>query len=203
MKKIIALCAALAISSPVYAQSVFQETQDELRAQLDELKVQLAESSKFINDEAEPRLMEQAALIKSAPEDTERMIADLEALVDKFKAGSDIYQTIQESIGNASEFYDKYREGSAAQKRAAEIILASKQSLEESDGQRDELVGQAMAAVSMLRAHKEDLVALQIAGAYEEMADIYRNMIDSFEATVTNSVAVADSIAAAADIEAE
>lgn len=198
-----AIGLAIALSTPVAAQTIFQETQDQLRLQLDDLKVQLAESSRFVTEEAEPRLLEQAALIKSAPEDTDRMIADLEALVDKFKAGSEINLTVQESIVNASEFYDKYREGTEAQQRAAEIILASRQSLEESDGRRDELVGEAMAAISMLKVHKEDLVALQIAGAYEEMADIYRSMIDSFESTVTSSVAVADSIAKAADIPTE
>ena len=204
MKKIIAVVGVLlALSGPGFAQSVFQETQEQLKTQLDELKTQLAESSKFVMEEAEPRLLEQAELIKSAPADTERMIADLEALVDKFKAGSDIYLTVQDSIDNASEYYDKYREGSEAQKRAAEIILASKKSLEKSDARRDAVVGEAMAAITMLKVHKEDLIAFQIASAYEEMAEVYRDMLNSFEATVTSSVELADDLARAAQIAPE
>ena len=194
--------ASMAVASAGFAQAqgIAPETVTKLAEEVAALRTQIAASNEFASKGADI-LTKQKALIDNAPADTEKMIADLESLIDKFKVGSPTANLVQQSMQDMKLQIDKFRAGSEVQKKAADKIRDALASVEASDKDRDRLVGEAMAAVTKLRASKDDLIALQIAGAYTEMADVYRGMLNDFSATVDGANNVVDGISRATGMQ--
>lgn len=175
------------------AQAISKENTDRIINEVKTLREQIGASNKLVNEKG-PKLTELKDIADKAPEVTEQMIKDLEGLVDKFKNGSETANVIQDSMRDIKIFIDKFREGSNAQQLAAKSLRKSLAQIEESDAQRDKLVGDALIAIRKLKAQKDDLIAFQIAAAYSDMAAVYKEMLGSFEKTVNSANTVVDSI---------
>ena len=173
--------------------AISPETVAELHEKITALQTQLQGAQEFISTR-QPELLELKAKIDNADEDMEKIIGDLRSLVDKFKTGSEIQVAVQSSMQDVKRYIDEFRAGSAAQQTAAESLKVSLASMDETDAKRDDLVERALREIRRLEAMKSDLVALRIAGAFQEMADLYDRMVSEFEATVNQTIDVSDSI---------
>ena len=173
--------------------AISPETVEELHEKITTLQTQLQGAQEFISAR-KPDLLDLKAKIDNADEDMEKIIGDLKSLVDKFKTGSEIQVAVQSSMQDVKRYIDEFRAGSAAQQTAAESLKASLASMDETDAKRDDLVERALREIRRLEAMKSDLVALRIAGAFQEMANLYDRMVSEFEATVNQTMDVSDSI---------
>ena len=169
------------------------ETVAELHDKITALQTQIKEAQDFVSAR-QPDLLDLKAKIDNADEDMQKIISDLRIFVDEFKTGSEIQVAVQSSMQDVKRYIDEFRAGSDAQKAAAESLKISLASMEETDAKRDDLVGKALLEIRRLEAKKSDLVALRIAGAFEEMADLYDTMVSEFEVTVNQTIDVSDSI---------
>ena len=181
--------AQLLITNP----AISPETVEELHEKITALETQLQGAQAFVSAR-QPELLELKDKIDNADEDMQIIIGDLRSLVDKFKTGSEIQVAVQSSMQDVKRYIDEFRAGSEAQQTAAESLKVSLASMEETDDKRDDLVERALREIRRLEAMKSDLVALRIAGAFKEMADLYDTMVSEFEATVNQTIDVSDSI---------
>lgn len=199
MKIVIAATTALLLSTGAFAQdtvnnpAISAETVETLNAQIKSLEAQIVKAGTFVTDRS-PDLLDLNQKIKFADEDTQRIIDDLKALVATFKTGSEIQVAVQDSMQDVKGYIDDFREGSDAQKKAAESLIKTLKQMEDADAKRDELVAEALGEIRRLEAMKGDLVALKIAGAFKEMADLYDKMVKEFGDTVAETKATADAI---------
>jgi chromosome segregation ATPase len=190
----------LLLGSPAGAQgAISKETIDRLEREVAQLRQQVTAANAFVKDKSE-LLKNQEKAAANAPEDTDKMIRDLEALVDVFKAGGDISNTVQKAMQEIKVYIDRYREGSPVQKQATKSLMESLANFQASDANRDKHVGDALAAIRKLKAQRDDLIALRIAGSYQAMAQTYAEMISTFGTTVTAAGGVVKSIEQAANI---
>lgn len=188
--------------SPAGAQgAISKETIDRLEREVAQLRQKVTEANAFVKDKTVV-LKDLEKAVATAPEDTDKMIRDLESLVDVFKAGGDVASTIQKAMQEIKVYIDRYREGSPAQKQATKSLQESLASFQTSDGNRDKHVGEALAAIRKLKAQRDDLIALRIAGSYRAMAETYEQMITTFGQTVGAASGVVRSIEQAANIPA-
>lgn len=200
MNRSIVLGFALALAmTPAIAQqtilnpAISPETITELQLKISELETRLTDAKGFVA-ERKPDLIDLQAKITNADDDTQKIIDELNALVDQFKTGSDIQVAVEASMQDVKGYIDKFRAGSPAQQAAAQSLTTSLESMEATDGKRNEVVGNALAQVRKLEAMKGDLVALRIAGAFEDMAKLYDEMVSEFETTVDQTIDVSDAI---------
>ena len=173
--------------------AISPETVAELHEKITALQTQLLGAQEFVSSR-QPDLLDLKAKIDNADEDMQKIISDLRNLVDTFRTGSEIQIAVQSSMQDVKRYIDEFRAGSEAQQTAAESLKVSLASMDETDAKRDDLVEKALREIRRLEAMKSDLVALRIAGAFEEMADLYDSMVSEFEATVNQTIDVSDSI---------
>jgi chromosome segregation ATPase len=201
MYKSISLALVLALSSApqVFAQdfipnpAIGVETVEELQAKIADLEAKMADAKDFIGTR-QPDLLELKDKIANADDDTTKIITDLKALAEQFQTGSDIQIAVRDSMEDVQGFIDQFRAGTPAQQKAAESLAETLVSMQATDAKRNELVGQALAQVRKLETMKGDLVALRIAGSFQEMAALYDTMVSEFEATVNQTVDVSTAI---------
>lgn len=195
---VIGLIVALA-TAPAFAQetivnpAINPETIAALQQKIASLETQLGEAKEFVSAR-KPELIDLSTKIENADADTQRIIDDLKALVDEFKTGSDIQMAVERSMQDVKAYIDEFRAGSEAQQAAAAQLRDALVSMEETDADRNELVGKALTEIRRLEAMKKDLVALRIAGAFVAMAELYDKMVQEFEVTVNATIDVSNSL---------
>lgn len=195
---VIGLMVALA-TAPAFAQetivnpAINPETIAALQQKIASLETQLGEAKEFVSAR-KPELIDLSTKIENADADTQRIIDDLKALVDEFKTGSDIQMAVERSMQDVKAYIDEFRAGSEAQQAAAAQLRDALVSMEETDADRNELVGKALTEIRRLEAMKKDLVALRIAGAFVAMAELYDKMVQEFEVTVNATIDVSNSL---------
>lgn len=168
-------------------------TIEALQQQIANLESQLANSTEFVNSRRS-NLLDLRDKIENADADTQRIINDLNALADQFKTGSEIQVAIRDSMEDVEAYIDEFRAGSAAQQAAAAQLQRTLENMRAVDERRNEAVGQALTEIRRLEEMKDDLVALRIAGAFEEMGTLYDEMVTQFETTVSDTAALADNL---------
>lgn len=183
------LFSSLTFGSPSGAQVVSNEILAQLSKQLKELEEQVNKSNSFV-DAKSKELNQQRSIAQTAPEATDKMITDLEALINKLKAGSEVATTVQTLMTEIKVEIDKYREGSDVQKQLATTLRVALETFNKNDSERDAIVGRGLAAVRILRSRREDLIALRKVGAYQEMAKIYGDMIGMARTTINSAEGV-------------
>jgi len=181
------------LTGAAFAQAISSETLDELKARIDTLREKISNAQLVIN-ESKPRIGELEYMIENAGPIAEKMVADLQELVEQYKTGSDIERSLQKAKDDIKINIDRFREGSEVQQRAAERLRGSLKTFEDIDDRRDQLVGRAMAEVRSLSARRDDIEAIVIAEAYEELAGVYEGMLNGFETTVVEAEGISQAI---------
>ena len=199
-KNLILTIAFTLFSSLAWAQqqiilnpAINPETVAELQQKITDLETQLSGAKDFVASR-KPDLLDQQARIENADSDTQKIIDDLYGLVDEFKTGSEIQLAVQKSMQDVKTYIDDFRAGSPAQQAAAASLSDTLERMEATDANRNDLVGRALSEIRRLEAMKGDLVALRIAGAFKEMADLYDQMVAQFESTVDETIELSDSL---------
>jgi Rad3-related DNA helicase len=198
----IAALACFLFVSAAGAQAISKETLDRLANEIKQLQDQVNAANALVDQKA-AELAQQEKVIERAPEDTDKMINDLENLINKFKAGSPLANSAQKAIEEIKVLIDKFREGSDNEKLAAASLRETLQRFQNDDANRDDIVGRGMAAVRNLRSRKDDLTALRIAGAYRRMQEVYGEMISTARTTVDQADRVVKSFGLTANVPSQ
>tara|TARA_B110000503_G_scaffold141828_1_gene236552 strand:- start:824 stop:1468 length:645 start_codon:yes stop_codon:yes gene_type:complete len=180
-------------NSTILNPAIEMSTIEALQQQIVDLEVQLAVSTEFVKSRS-PGILELRDKIQNADADTQRIIDDLRALADQFKTGSAIQVVIRDSMEDVKGYIDEFRAGSAAQQAATASLQATLDNMQAVDQRRNDAVGQALAEIRRLKEMKDDLVALRIAGAFNEMETLYDEMVAQFETTVIATKALSDNL---------
>ena len=180
-------------NSTILNPAIEMSTIEALQQQIVDLEVQLAVSTEFVKSRS-PGILELRDKIQNADADTQRIIDDLRALADQFKTGSAIQVVIRDSMEDVKGYIDEFRAGSAAQQAATASLQATLDNMQAVDQRRNDAVGQALAEIRRLEEMKDDLVALRIAGAFNEMETLYDEMVAQFETTVIATKALSDNL---------
>ena len=193
----IAMLATPALAQDVMANpAINPETFAQLQGKIAELEKRLAGAKEFV-DKRKPELLQLKDKIDNADADTQKVIDDLNALVNEFKTGSEIQLAVEKSMQDVRGYIDKFRAGSAAQQAAAASLTETLATMEKADARRNDQVGKALTEIRRLEAMKGDLIAFRIAGAFAEMGALYDEMIDEFGTAIDATKAVSDALQSA------
>ena len=193
----IAMLATPALAQDVMANpAINPETFAQLQGKIAELEKRLAGAKEFV-EKRKPELLQLKDKIDNADADTQKVIDDLNALVNEFKTGSEIQLAVEKSMQDVRGYIDKFRAGSAAQQAAAASLTETLATMEKADARRNDQVGKALTEIRRLEAMKGDLIAFRIAGAFAEMGALYDEMIDEFGTAIDATKAVSDALQSA------
>lgn len=196
----LATVLTLSLAAPAQAQLIADETVQTLSQQVAALRETLSTTTEMVTSNQE-RVNELEYVAQNASAVTDEMMADMQALIDAFNTESDYFATIQAAKIDIKTKIDEFREGTDAQKRAAEILRERLAEFETIDDRRDDLVGRAMAVHRNLAVQKLDLEALLIVEAYTEMSKLFTQMLDEVEVAVEEAEQVNDSLTDAAGLD--
>lgn len=192
------MLTSLTANAQVINKDTLSSLQERVRALQDSI-----EASNIVIEESRPRIQELEYIRDNATEITEKMISDMQNMVDTFKAGSEYHESIQTAKVDIQERVDKYREGTKNQKLAAAKLGERLADFDAIDDRRDALVGRALASIRGLEIQREDLEALLIVEVYDEMAIVFTEMLDGFEDTVNEAEAMNAALINASGAEPE
>jgi chromosome segregation ATPase len=191
--------AMIALPIAVQAQEVMSnpainaETVAELQTKIAALEARIIATKVFVNSR-KPDVLKLSEKIANADEDTQKIIDELNALVNEFKTGSEIQLAVEKSMQDVRLYIDKFRAGTAAQQAAAASLTETLTKMEATDASRNKQVGEALKEIRRLEAMKGDLVALKIAGSFAEMAALYDGMVKEFGVTLAETADLANAL---------
>ena len=191
--------AMIALPIAVQAQEVMSnpainaETVAELQTKIAALEARIIATGAFVNSR-KPDVLKLSEKIANADEDTQKIIDELNALVNEFKTGSEIQLAVEKSMQDVRLYIDKFRAGTAAQQAAAASLTETLTKMEATDASRNKQVGEALKEIRRLEAMKGDLVALKIAGSFAEMAALYDGMVKEFGVTLAETADLANAL---------
>lgn len=189
IKTAAAALIATSLGSGAFAQALQPDTVTGLASQVSALRASLDDSKAFIEAQR-PRVEELEYIRDNSAQITDEMIADLQEQIDFYKAGSEYHTSIQTAKTDLQARIDKWSQGSDAQKRAAEILTGTLGEFDALDVRRDDLVGRALSAKGGLELARDDIEALLVVEAYQELSVIFTDMLDSFEQNVSDAEAL-------------
>jgi hypothetical protein len=155
-------------------------------------------------DESEPLIVKSKEDALNAEADTDKMIAEMEALIARFEQGSETDKVIKEAKEALQLDIDKYRaDPDPTIQGLVSDFQESMKKLDENDAERDKYVGIAKAEIRKLKSQKRILIVMRKAAAYRKIAKVYSDMLTSFKATVDSASTVTKSLESTTQIDSE
>jgi chromosome segregation ATPase len=136
--------------------------------------------------------------IATAAQDTELLIAKFKEMAAEFQTGGATHKSMTNALTEIEKYILEFKEGTPTERNVAKGLEASRDNIKNADARRNDLLEKALAEIRKLEANKRDIRALIIGRKYKELAEVYTEMLNGFEAVVNEATAVNSGIDTAA-----
>lgn len=181
--------------------AVGKETVNSLAKQVEELQKQIESTNSFIED-SRARVNELTDLTKNPEEFTEKLIAEMDQMINSFQTGSEYALTINNAITGIQGKIEEYGSSTSEfRKKMAKELGVTLSDFNNINQRRDNLVARAINEKDRLKVRRKDLEAAITVSAYKHMRDIFTAMLDGVESSVNKAKEMNDAVLLASGLD--